>query len=203
MELQFKETRVRACQDLARLNRSFQLAMESVVPDTRDDIGRILSVRPEIYLKNKESKNKAVSFAGEAVVTVLYVNEEESAVSSFRFTQNFNQEYELPTAEEDDRLLLRFSAAAWQAKVLNPRKLSVDLEVSADLSVSRSSEVVIDQGVPEPLPAPIHLQQTEASVVLTTGISEKSFSINDQLPFPADAAPPKEIIGKEIGRAHV
>ena len=97
MELHFKETSVQACQDLARLNKSVQLAMESVVPDTKDDIGRILSVRPEIYLKNKELRNKAVSVAGEALVTVLYINEEETAVSFFSMSQSFSQDYELPS----------------------------------------------------------------------------------------------------------
>ena len=184
MELHFKETSVQACQDLARLNKSVQLAMESVVPDTKDDIGRILSVRPEIYLKNKELRNKAVSVAGEALVTVLYINEEETAVSFFSMSQSFSQDYELPSVLDSDCLQLHFSVNGIQARVMNPRKLSVDLEIAADLTVSRSAYVVVSQELPEANQTPIHLRRTEANTVLTTGISEKSISINEQLPFP-------------------
>lgn len=198
MELHFKETSVQACQDLARLNKSVQLAMESVVPDTKDDIGRILSVRPEIYLKNKELRNKAVSVAGEALVTVLYINEEETAVSFFSMSQSFSQDYELPSVLDSDCLQLHFSVNGIQARVMNPRKLSVDLEIAADLTVSRSVNVVVSQELPEANQTPIHLRRTEANTVLTTGISEKSISINEQLPFPEGEEQPEEIVGKEL-----
>lgn len=198
MELHFQETRVQDCHDQARLIKSVQLAMESVVPDTKDDIGRILSVRPEIYLKNKESRNKVASFGGEAVVTVLYINEEETAVSSFTVSQSFSQEYELPAIDESDNLQVRLSVAGLQARVLNPRKISVDLEINTDMTVSRYVDVVMKQELPDPVTTPIHIQSTESSVVLTTGISEKNFSVNEQLPFPDDEAFPEEIIGKEL-----
>lgn len=198
MELQFKETRIQACQDLARLTKSFQLAMESVVPDTREDIGRILSVWPEIYLKSKEARNKSVFFTGEAAVTVLYVNEDESGVSAFRMSQVFNQEYELSAVEEGDDLQLRFSVAGLQARVLNPRKVSVDLEIGTDLLCSRRAGVVIQQELPETVSAPIHLQQSDVNVVLTTGISEKNFSVNEQISLADCEASPYEIIGKQL-----
>ena len=198
MELQFKETTVQACQDLARLNKSVQIAMESVVPDTRDDIGRILSVRPEIYLKGKELRNKIASVTGEVVVTVLYINEEETGVSFFSLSQNFRQDCELPSAADSDSLQLHFSVTGLQSRVLNPRKISVDLEISTELTVSRSMKVAVSQELSEANTTPIHLRYTEMNAVLMTGVSEKSFSVNEQLPFPDGEAQPAEIIGKEL-----
>lgn len=198
MELQFKETSVQCCQDLAHLNKTVQLAMESVVPDTKDDIGRILSVRPELYVKSKELGIKSASVSGEALVTVLYINETETAVSSFSFSQNFSQEYEIPTVLDSDILQVHLSVNGVQARIMNPRKLSVDLEISLDLTVSRTVNVVVSQDLPETNRLPIHVRRMETDTVLTAGISEKSISVNEQLPFPDNSAAPEEIICKEL-----
>lgn len=198
MELQFKETSVQAFRDLTRMNKSVQLAMESVVPDTKDDIGRILSVRPEVYLKSKELRNKAVAIAGEAQVTVLYINEDETAVSFFSVSQSFSQEWECPAALDSDFLQLRLQIGGVQARILNPRKLSADLEIMADFTISRSVESVISQELPDANRMPIHVQRSEQNAVLTTAICEKSFSINEQLSFPESEQKPGDLIGKEL-----
>ena len=198
MDIQFNETTVQTCQDLARLSKAAQLAMESVVPDTKDDIGRILSVRPEIYLKSKELRNRGALIGGEAVVTVLYINENESAVSSFSLSQSFSQEYEMAAADDGDLLQVRLSVSGLQARVLNPRKVSVDLEICSELTVSRSTDFVVSQALPNDLWTPIHVQRAESSAIFYTGVSEKSFSLNEQLQFPEHDLKPKEIIGKEI-----
>ena len=198
MDIQFNETTVQACQELARLTKTVQLTMESVVPDTKDDIGRILSVRPEVYLKSKELRNRCASIGGEAVVTVLYINETESAVSSFSFSQSFQQEYELAAAEDDDLLQIRLCSSGLQARALNPRKLSVDLEISSELSVHRSCRCTISEQLPADTGVPVHLQSIETNVVLYTGVCEKSISLNDQLQFPEGSQTPTEMIGKEV-----
>ena len=198
MELQFNETSVQAFQDLTRVNKSVQLAMESVVPDTKDDIGRILSVRPEIYLKSKELRSKTVSITGEAQVTVLYINEDETAVSFFSVSQSFSQELECPAALDSDFLQLRLQIGGVQARILNPRKLSADLEIMADFTISRSVETVISQELPEANRTPIHVQRSEQNAVLTTAICEKSFSLNEQLPFPETERKPGYLIGKDL-----
>ena len=198
MELQFKETSVQAFQDLTRMNKSVQLAMESVVPDTRDDIGRILSVRPEIFLKSKELRNKTVAISGEAQVTVLYINEDETAVSFFSMSQNFAQEWECPSALDSDSLQLRLLIGGIQARILNPRKVSADVEIIADFTVSRSINMIVSQELPETNRPPVHVKRSEANAVLTTAICEKSFSINEQLPFPDTEQKPGVLIGKEL-----
>ena len=198
MELQFRETTVKAWQDLMSLTKTIPLAMESVVPDTREDIGRILSVWPEIYLKSKELRNHGVLIEAEVQLTVFYIHEDENAVSSFSMSQGFRQEYELPGAEDKDILQLHLSIAGLQARALNPRKISVDLEIKADLSVSRDAEVVVSQALPEELAIPIHLQYTETEIALCTGICEKSFSVNEQLSFPEKDEQPSEIVGKKL-----
>lgn len=196
MELQLKESTVQVCQDLARLTKSAQITMESVVPDTKDDIGRILSVRPEIYLKSKEIRSRSATVGGEAVLSVLYINEAETAVSYFSLSQSFVLEYELPLAEENDLVQLQLSISNLQSRVLNPRKVSVDLEILGELTASREGSFVISQTLQDDA-WPVHLQTEESDVSLLAAVCEKSFSVNEQLQFPDDAPKPRELISKE------
>ena len=116
MEIQFEEQKANGYFNLSRLTKKAQVAMESVVPDTKDDIGRILSVRPEIYLKGKEIRTHGVFAELEIRATVLYVNDKENAVLHFKVSQQVPLEYELPAAGESSSIQLRLSGAAAQAR---------------------------------------------------------------------------------------
>lgn len=198
MDIQLKKSTMPAWQDLARPTKAVQITMESVVPDSKEDIGRILSVRPELYLKSKEVRNHGVSITGEAVAVLLYITEAESSVSSFRFSQNFSIEYELPAVDDSCLAQIRLLLSNIQARIVNPRKAAVDLEINGDLTVSRRSECVVAQELPEDVGTTIHLQQSESQATFITSVTEKSFSINEQLSFPEDSDRPKELIAKDV-----
>ena len=70
MEIHLIDTAVPAYVDLARLTKKTQIAMESVVPDTREDIGRILSVCPDICLKSKDWNGHGATVSGETSLVV-------------------------------------------------------------------------------------------------------------------------------------
>ena len=84
-----------------------------------------------------------------------------------------------------------------QAKAPNPRKITVDLELFSELSLSRSMEFIVAQSLPEELPAPIHVQTGESTVFLPTVVCEKSFSLSEQLPLPDGATLPGELLAAE------
>ena len=198
MELQFKETTVQACQDLARLNKAVQIAMESVVPDTRDDIGRILSVCPELCLKSKDLNMRGATVTGELVLTVLYIGEEADGVSSVRMSQPVLLDFEFPAADEDCVLQLRWELGNIQTRAVNPRKISADLELLAELSVNRRVTLPVSQALPEEVHVPVHLLTGEKRAVRMLSICERSFSVNEQLPFPEGASEPAEIIARDL-----
>ncbi len=197
MEVHWKESTVPVCQDLIRLTKTAQVTVESVVPDTKDDIGRILTVRPELYLKNKELRSRGATVSGEVSVSLLYINEAETGVSAVKASQGFTLEYELPQAGDGDLLQLRLTLSGLQARAVNPRKINVDLEIFSELVLLRRTDFVVSQEVPEDLRIPIHCQTEETSVFLPTVFCEKSFSVNEQLPFPDSVPRPKEILAKE------
>ena len=183
--------------EASRQTKTVRLTMESVVPDTRDDIGRILSVRPEIELKSKELRLRGAAVEGDAAALILYANEAGNAVSFLRLNQSFSAEFELPEADGSGRVLARFLSCAAEAKALNPRKLSVELEILCEMSLYADGEIPVSQSLPEELPATIHRRMEETDVCVETGGSEKTLSICEQLPLPETCTLPAEVIGQE------
>ena len=197
MEIQFEEQKANGYFNLSRLTKKAQVAMESVVPDTKDDIGRILSVRPELYLKSKDWRERGATVSGEAVATVLYINENETAVSYVRMTQIFTLDYELPSSDGELQLQIRLFPGSVQARAINPRKLSADMEINGELLVSTAGEYCVSQQLPPDCCAPVHMRSTELKSVQVTSICEKSFFVNEQLLFPEELPPVREILTKE------
>lgn len=198
MDIQFEESAVSVYREQASLSKRTHFTMESVVPDTKDDIGRILSVRPALYYRSKELTSHGAQLTGEAAATVFYVNETEDAVSCVRLSQSFSLDYELPNLEGGEELQVRLSPGSVQARALNPRKLSVDLEVQGDLAVSARTELVVSQRLPEGAWAPVHLQSGELETVQTAALCEKNFTVTDQLAFPDSAPRPREIMAAAL-----
>ena len=195
MEIVWDEKTLPAYRDLMRSVKSTQMTMESVVPDTKDDIGRILSVRPEIYLKNKEWRGRGVSVDAEVQLCVLYVNEAENAVQSFRAAQGLSFDYEINAQpEEDCRLQASFGEVRVQTRVLNPRKACFDLELSCELILSARTQIVTQQEAPAGLTIPLHLLVEEHEAELLTSVCEKSLSLSEQLAFPEGAPVPAAVI---------
>ena len=194
MDIQFIESDVPVCRELARITKTVPVAMESVVPDTKDDIGRILSVRPEIYLKGKEIRTHGVFAELEIRATVLYVNDKENAVLHFKVSQQVPLEYELPAAGESSSIQLRLSGAAAQARAVNPRKVNVDLEIGLEILLSCEDTIVVSQSIPEDCSAPIHVLEQETQLALLSCACEKNLSVNEQLVFSDDAMRPRELI---------
>ena len=198
MDIQFEEKAVSVYRELASQSRKTHFTMESVVPDTKDDIGRILSVRPVLYYRSKALTSHGAQLAGEAAVTVFYVNESEDAVSCVRLSQSFSLDFELPGLEGGEELQFQLCPGSVQARALNPRKLSVDLEVLGEVRVNARAELVVSQQLPEGVWAPVHLQSGELETMQTVALCEKNFTVTDQLAFPDGAPRPAEIMAAAL-----
>ena len=86
MEIKIENKTIRSFREISRQIKKIQETAETVVPDTNDDIGKIVSTNTELYLKSKEVSGRSVLIGGEAEISVLYITEGESAVSFLRTT---------------------------------------------------------------------------------------------------------------------
>ncbi len=198
MEILIQENTEAAYRDTAHLTRQSTVAMESVVPDTKDDIGRILSVRPALFLKSRELSDHSVTVRAQASVGFIYLNAAENAVAAFPACQDISFSFDLPPEVEEDALTqVALGIRGVQAHILNSRKLSVELETVCEIFACTKQSYVASQCLPEDCPVTIHVLEEETKAELLTGIYEKAVSFSEQFEISEPEEKPAELIWLE------
>lgn len=196
MEISFENKAVGAYREVFRQIKRIQESAESVVPDTNDDIGRIASVQTAVLLKSKEVTARGVTVTGEVCATLLYITENESAVSFVRVTKSFSMEYDIGETESDITAQIALSVTNTEARVLNPRKVSVTIELAGELSCYRQETVTVETLLPKEGCEGLHAKFDSAEVVIANAVCEKTFALNEQLNFPAGKPSPSQLVSQ-------
>ena len=149
MELNFETRTVRSFRECTRQIKRTQVSMEGVVPDVNDDIARLFSVQPAVFLKSKDLTTRGASVTGELTVALLYINELESRVFDLHFTQNFSLDFDMSEPDPDMLTQIRLFVGSAEARALNPRKVSITVEVGGELCGYSEGESRVAVCVPE------------------------------------------------------
>lgn len=198
MEILIQENTEAAYRDAAHLTGQSTVAMESVVPDTKDDIGRILSVRPALFLKSRELNGRSVTVRAQASVGIIYLNAAENAVEAFPAGQDFSISFDLPPEAEEDALTqVTLGICGVQTRVLNSRKLSIELETVCELFACARQSYAASQCLPEDCPVTIHVLEEETRAELLAGIYEKAVTFSEQFEISEAEDTPAEIVWLE------
>ena len=175
-----------------------QVSVESVVPDTREDIGRIASVRSQVLLKSKEVTSRGVSVSGELETALLYITEDEKSVSALQLSKDFSLELDEEDYPLDTLAQVRLSVSNTEARVLNPRKVAVTVELLAELSCFTREEIAVETLVPEDTEALLHGRMESAEAVLVNAVCEKTFVLSEQFRFPDGKPAPTQLISQSV-----
>lgn len=194
MEICFENKKVSAFCEVYHQTKRVQESIESVVPDTNDDIGRIVSVQTEVLLKSKDVTSRGVSVSGEAAAVLLYITEGEEKVSFVKVSRAFNIEYELTDADADIVSQISLNIVNSEARILNPRKVSVVFEISGELSCYREESVCIENTLPEDGSIALHTRYEQREIMLINAVCEKTLAANEQFVFPAGKPLPEKLI---------
>ena len=197
MEICFENKTEAGYRECCRLIRRSQETMESVVPDTREDIGRIASVRTELYLKSKELTGRGLRVTGELEAVLLTITEGEQALSFLRIERPFSLDYELEGLEDESLAQVRLWVSSTEARLLNPRKVSVTAEICGELTAYCHEEMPVETLVPEAARGFLQLKRGETEAVLLNAVCEKSFVLNEQFVLPQGQTP-DTLVSREV-----
>ena len=198
MQLTFENKTAAAFRETAHLLKTVQETAETVVPDTNDDIGKIVSVRTNLLLKSKENTAQGVCVEGEAEAAVLYITESADAVSFVKLSRKFSLDFEVPemTEEEQSHILLSLTEA--QARIINPRKLSVTFSVTGALTVYAREPMLSQTLLPEKLSEKsIHVKRESREFSVVTAAAERTFAVSEQFSFPNGKAAPEKLVSEK------
>lgn len=178
--------------------KRIQVSAESVVPDSQEDIGRIASVRSQVLLKGKEVTSRGISVSGELDTVLLYITEDEKAVSFLRLRKEFSMEVEESDYPIDTLALVRLTVNNTEARVLNPRKVAVVVELQAELSCFCCGEAAVETLLPEEASGLLHAREEKQEAFIINGVCEKTFVLNEQFRFPEGKPVPEQLVAQFV-----
>ena len=194
MEIVFEKKCEVRYRESVRLVKRIQESAESVVPDTEEDIGRIAAVQSSVLLKSKDLSGRGVLVTGEARACVLCIDERRERISCVRLAKPFSAEFEVAELSGEEQTQISLAVAATDARLLNPRKLSVTFDLAAELSCYVPESVAVETALPGESCRGLHVRCTETELTLPNAVCEKSFVLNEQFPLPAGTGRPERLV---------
>lgn len=198
MDISFENKGASVYREIAHQVKRIQESAESVVPDTNDDIGRIASVQTSLLLKSKDINSRGVLVTGEAMATLLYITESERSVAFVKLSKSFEMEYEIGEIDVDTLAQIRLSVTNTEARVLNPRKVSVTMELAGELSCYRQETLSVETLLPEEACEGLHAKMERAEAMVAGGVNEKTFAVNEQFDFPEGKPAPAQLASQSV-----
>ena len=198
MEIDLETKKIQVFREAFHQIKRIQTGTESVVPDVNEDIGKIVTVQSAILLKNKDIVADGVNVGGEVQVSILYITEMENSVSQLKLSKSFELNYETIDIESDANAQINLQISNIEARVINPRKVSVTLEICGELSCYITDEIDDDSFIPEEKHPELKTNKESISVMLPNAVCEKTFAINEQYTFPTSKAGPSQLVFQKV-----
>ena len=105
-----------------------------------------------VLMKSKDVTSRGVLVTGELTAALIYITESEKSVSYVRLSKSFTLEYDIGEADADALAQVALTIQNSEARVLNPRKVSVTFELVGEMSCYRQENIVVDTRLPESAP---------------------------------------------------
>ena len=195
MQIEIKDLSLPAYQTDGWVQKRIPLSVEQVLPDTNADLKQIVWVDSWLQLKGKQLSTSVGTASGLVHATVVYLTESgqlESVVlqrdTSFDFAMDLPDEQLLPQ--------IRWTVTRTEARVLNSRKLALDLEIQAEARVFHASEMTVESSIPEGEPRGLHILAEKTTAVRAFAVTERPFTIREQLRFPPEQRERPQIISE-------
>ena len=182
MEIIFNTKTVPYCREVFRETKTVQEHIECVVSDVNDDIGKIAWSEAQICLKSKEFGALDLSVGAAAELSVFYLSEERDRVLSMRLSRDFAVDFSCGELSDKADVQVSLSCQGVQARVLNPRKLAVDLTVRAEAVCFVWDDLIVSLSADESAGGELQLYSEQSDCVVCTQICEKSFIVSEQIP---------------------
>ena len=164
---------------------SCEESLELVVPDTCADAEKILDIRGQALLVSKAALSDGVLVTACVEADVIFLSEEnEPACISSKL--NFEFSAIAKGIEESSQLVVSLEICRLEARLLNPRKILIRAELTAEIKAYKEDVFTLWNELPEAGENGVYLLSKEAEHSLVAGIGEKNFTISDEYELPED-----------------
>lgn len=155
---------------------------DAIVPDTKNDIGKILWVEGMSFIEKTEIQKGRVIFTGVSEFTVLYTPEENSFVNSVKVKIPFNHIEECPMVTPEDKYKVTSDMVHTECNLINSRKISLKGVVSVDFECFSDQSLLIPVNIKAPS---IETKCEDVSFSHIEAFAKECFSVTDTLMVPS------------------
>ena len=184
MEIVLDSKKVPAYKEIGHQIKYIQDTVDSVVPDTNEDIGKIAALSHNLLLKSKDITNTGVLVSGEINISLAYITEAENSVSNLKLSKLFNIEFEVADINTSSKAQIMLKVNNIESRIINPRKISVAYEIAAEMTVFKDEEIEESYILGPENSAVIKLKEECIEYLCPVNLCEKTFVINEQFTLP-------------------
>ena len=171
---------------------------EFVVPDTQPDIAEIIDTQGLVLLRSKDIEAGRAGLAGNVSATVLYMPEGAEGICKLNVIIPFSAYAESAEIRESTISVVNARILSIDARVLNPRKVLVRVEILAEMDCYEEEELALTDSITGPEGHEIHMLVSTISLSPVTSVREKTFVLNDEFQIPAMLPALDELLGHRV-----
>lgn len=185
LELQFKKNACTYANELIGQCKEQELTDEIRLPDNLSDIGRVLGAWGQVLLRGKEWRPDRVAVSGGVMAWVLYMPENDTQPQMVEAWLPFHEQWPIPDTQHDGSIIACGNLSFCDARSVSARKLILRVGLCLDVHVYAQANDSLYEA--DALPEHVQMQLISRTVMLPAEAGEKSFSLEEQVPYPANS----------------
>lgn len=179
MELELKKNVMQCYQQILDTTLLQEETQEAIVPDACPDMARIISVSGQICLSEKEVSSGEVNVTGHIDTIVLYESEEGGDVQKIALRLPFRAQVSVENLGAGDDVFVVPSLGKGEARMLNPRKVLVKMEVMLELSGFQGNSLVLCCGVEPSSQQNVEALMSSTEIQPLCSVQSKKFTFDE------------------------
>lgn len=156
-----------------------EISADYVVPDTQDDIQKLLKTNAQVRLKSKDTSQNLVHIGGEVCGELLYLTENGGEIAVLNFAVPFESEAHTQNVDAACFANGEIKLSAIDARAANPRKVNIRAEVLILVSCFKEDEVGFSMSVVEKYDKLFYKCAT-AKLLHPMFVGEKQISLDEE-----------------------
>lgn len=179
--MEFERDTIISYETVAEVTLCQEETLESIVPDACPDILRIVDVCGQATLSGKQAREGAAQVTGMVRAAILYQPEGGGGLRKMEVGLPFTCQAEAPGLTERGTVLASPRLRCAEARVLNPRKVLLRVDLAVDITACQPVERPVCSGVADCGPENLCQKQYKGEDYLLCTVQEKPFTFSDRV----------------------
>lgn len=209
MEIELKSSSIPTFEMVGKGSNTCIISTDSVVPDSSEDILRVLSTDYSCKIRSKDINDDKVVICGEVDSVVIYIPESGDGICTLNLKSEFETSFDVPGIDSSCSSFAELKVISFESKIVNPRKIHVQGEICVEQESYRMSNLSVLAEC-DGLPDCTYTKKQSAKVLRIADVTEKTVSIEEDIPLSEYGeyklisassrfvAEPPELIGSKI-----